>query len=97
MNSFTDCKPFVMDQERLTAFKRTRRRFCCALCGHDFQVGDTARWIYANGTPGITTGNFFVCQSCDTGDDDCRKRGQESKTQAIKLARQWDIYWPDWQ
>lgn len=40
-------------------------RFACGLCGRRFIVGDTIRWVYANGKNGAPGGNFFVCGPCD--------------------------------
>lgn len=36
----------------------------CAFCGHKFQPGDIARWVYTNDAKGAG-GNPFVCQTCD--------------------------------
>ena len=63
--SFTDRKPFTVQEN--SSF---RKPFHCGLCGHDFIVGDVARWVYANSTAMHRTGNFFVCDACDTGIDD---------------------------
>lgn len=93
--SFTNQKPFVVSKERLEAFTRHRKRFGCVLCSKVFKVGDTARWVYANGTPGLHTGNFFVCEEHDT--EDVLERAKESIELATRLAKQWDIYGPDWE
>lgn len=96
--SFTDGKQFEVDQERRDAHTRHRKRFGCSLCGHDFKVGDSARWIYANGTTGAGTGNFFVCASCDVGlNSDIIERAKASLAEATRLAKQWGIYGPDWE
>lgn len=87
---------FTVDERTHESFKRVKKEFCCRLCGHTFKVGDSARWIYANGTPGMGTGNFFVCGSCDGPDEEVMPRAKESLTLAIKLAKQWGIYGPDW-
>lgn len=84
--------------ELIAGFSKRRRLFSCVLCGHVFIPGDTARWIYANfaGSP-VNCGNFFVCQSCDAADEiilQCAKIGYED---AVKKAKQWNIYGPDWQ
>jgi hypothetical protein len=95
MTSFTDQKPFVITPEEKKAFSRGRR-FNCRLCGHTFLIGETARWVYANGQDSpIPCGNFFVCKKCDG--PDVLTRAAESFNQAVKLAKQWDIYGPEWQ
>jgi hypothetical protein len=75
--SFTDQKPFTVTEEHITASGNGRRAekgakthplFRCAWCGHRFEVGDTARWVFTNGggaeTKGIA-GNPFICAKCD--------------------------------
>lgn len=93
--SFTDRMPFTVSLED------TKRKwgsgFSCKLCGLKFKEGHAVRWIYANGTPGMPTGNFFVCSNCDGPDELCMKRGKESYELAVKLAKQWGIYGPDWE
>lgn len=95
--SFTDCKPFVIDAETFKAFHRVKKRFNCKLCGKIFAEGDGARWIYANfkDSP-VHCGNFFVCASCDGSNEDVLKRAAASYEQAEKLAKQWNIYGPEW-
>lgn len=96
--SFTDGKQFTVTSENLATYKRFRKRYGCSLCGHTFKAGDSARWIYANGTPGAVTGNFFVCAGCDIGlNAQIIERAKKSLETAKKLARQWDIFGPDWQ
>lgn len=98
MSFFTDGKQFVVDGERLASFKRIKKRFNCKLCGHVFEMGDQARWIYANGTKGAGCGNFFVCAGCDYGlNPQIIERAKESLAKAIAIAKQWDIYGPDWE
>lgn len=94
---YLDGKPFIVTDGDISTFKRIKKPYHCKLCGHKFAAGDTARWIYANGTPGACTGNFFVCKDCDGETSDVIKRGAESLAMAVKLAKQWDIYGPDWQ
>jgi formate-dependent nitrite reductase cytochrome c552 subunit len=68
--SFTDQKSFVVTEKDLTALwggYRDGRSFRCFLCGHFFGIGDTARWVYTNSTPGAH-GNPFVCSKCDGPD-----------------------------
>lgn len=94
--SFTDQKPFDINAEQLASFnRRGRRKLHCVLCGHEFVEGETVRWVYANSADGPRCGNFFVCTKCDG--EDVLKRAGESFDTAVKLARQWDIYGPDWQ
>ncbi len=74
--SFTDQLPHQITQDDIDSSKRLvkhdpRQELRCYLCGIEFVLGDTRRWIYANGTkenPGHGCGNFFVCVKCD-GDD----------------------------
>jgi hypothetical protein len=95
--SFTDRQPFVVTAKQLAGFKRSAKRFNCSLCGHEFTEGDTARWIYANFKESpVRSGNFFVCQTDDGPDADVLKKAAESYNSAVKLAKQWGIYGPDW-
>lgn len=93
--SFTDQKPFTVTDKSLKGFTRYGKRFGCSLCSHDFKEGDVARWVYANSTPGLCTGNFFVCPQHDTVD--VLDKAKESFREAVNLAKQWGIYGPDWQ
>lgn len=93
--SFTNQKPFVVTPDEHKQFSRGRR-FNCRLCGHDFKPGDTVRWVYANFPESpVKSGNFFVCSDCDGLD--VLQRAAESFGQAVKLAKQWDVYGPEWQ
>lgn len=89
--SFTDSKPFVVGKALV------RHKKNCRLCGHVFAEGDGARWIYCNSTPGQGTGNFFVCSACDDTDENCMAKAKESRALAVRLAKQWGIYGPDWE
>jgi hypothetical protein len=91
--SFTDQKPFVVTRDRLEAFTRHKKRFGCSLCAHDFKEGDTARWVFANGS-NLRSGNFFVCPEHDT--PDVLEQGKISFDNAVALSKQWGIYGPDW-
>ncbi len=94
--SFTNQKPFVLTEELNSGFKRRKSQMlCCALCGHEFEVGETLRWVYGNSTEGFHGGNFFVCEKDDT--EDLLLRAKESFDLAKKLAKQWGVYGPDWQ
>lgn len=94
--SFTNQKPFTVEEKDLRGFTRGKsRRFNCAICGELFAIGSIARWVYANGVDGPNCGNFFVCQKCDA--PNILEVARESYSQARKLAMQWGIYGPDWQ
>lgn len=95
--SFTDRKQFVVTNEHGAALKRSKKRFGCALCDHEFVEGDKARWIYCNSTPGQLTCNFFVCEKDDGSDEVVMALAKESFQEAVKLAKRWGIYGPDWQ
>lgn len=97
--SFTDRRPFqVTDEFKKAVSHNGRKRFNCKLCGHDFVTGDTARWIFANFSESkVRCGNFFVCDKCDAKDEivlECAKLGY---AEAVKMAKRWDIYGPEWQ
>jgi len=66
-DTFTNQQAFIVTANDLTrpwGGHRDGSRFRCALCGHRFTEGDTARWVFTNGTPGAG-GNPFVCSDCD--------------------------------
>jgi hypothetical protein len=67
--SFTDGKPFVLSQRTVDGFKNVRkeRDLACEMCGKEFIVGDDMRWVLAN-SYSPSTGNFFVCATCDGPD-----------------------------
>lgn len=83
---FLNQKPWVVTEGDMSA--PWAPRFRCKLCGHQFAVGHTVRWVYANDA-GIGTGNFFVCERCDG--PDLLQRAKESRDLAVKLAKQWDL------
>ena len=68
--SFTDQKPHIVTPEDVRApwsGHRNGKRFYCRMCGHQFLVGDSFRWVWA----GVLTParvNLLVCGKCD-GDD----------------------------
>lgn len=97
VNGWLSGKAFTVSQETFDAFSRLKKKFGCKLCGHTFAVGDIGRWIYCNGTPHQTTGNFFVCSKCDEPNEVLMPKAKASLQEAIRLAKQWDIYGPDWQ
>lgn len=96
--SFTNQQPFKVTQQSISGFTSFGRRFNCKLCGHVFALGDMARWVYANGggSP-VRCGNFFVCEKCDGPNDAVLKCAKTGFEQAVKLAKQWEIYGPEWQ
>lgn len=68
--SFTDQKPFTVTEHDTSSLWRGQRPwelFRCAWCGHKFEVGDTARWVYTNGNECDISiaGNPFICTACD--------------------------------
>lgn len=93
--SFTDRQPFIVTEVQMKL--RWGGGFWCKLCGHKFVTGDRVRWVYANGTKDQRTGNFFVCNLCDGNDSDVLSRANASFMEAVKLAKQWGIYGPDWE
>ena len=98
---WTNGKPFVLtaEQIRLRWGGYRRGKLICRLCGHVFTAGDTARFIYGNtkreGAPQPQAGNFFTCEKCDG--EDVLVRADVQHTLAVTLAKQWNIYGPDWQ
>lgn len=93
--SFTNQLPFSVNAGTILGFTRHKKRFGCSLCGHQFESGDTARWVYANGPDGPRCGNFFTCTTCDG--PAILERAKESFATAKRLSIQWGIYGPDWQ
>jgi len=91
--SFTDQKPFVVTEEQTKV--HWGGGFWCKLCGHRFKAGDTARWVYANSTPGAGCGNFMVCDKCDG--PDVLKRGIADHKAMVNGCKRWGMYAPDWQ
>jgi hypothetical protein len=67
--SFTDQKRRIFSEEEAKAkWGGAALGLRCTLCDHKFQVGDGWRWVYANGGPGPSFGNFQVCDDCDSPD-----------------------------
>lgn len=96
--SWTDRKPFQVTDDIEKSYKRLKKRFNCKLCGKDLVCGDTARWIYANsGDSPVRCGNFFTCSNCDGSDNEVLSKAALSFGEAVGLAKQWDIYGPEWQ
>lgn len=85
--SFTDQKPFEVTADDLR--RRWGSGFKCKLCGHEFVLGDTVRWVYANGTPGAQCGNFLVCFGCDG--ENVLQRGIDDFQATFKAAKRWGI------
>lgn len=90
--SFTDQKPWVATAKDVKA--RWGSGFHCKLCGHKFKENDIVRFVFGNHS-GHTCGNLLVCQYCDG--EDVLVRADKSYNEAVKLAKQWSIYGPDWQ
>ena len=88
---FTDQKPFVAFAADVQAFNKHGRTWQCSLCGHVFVAGDVARWIYANGTKGLTCGNFFVCARCDGPDSEVLERAGANFDAALSGAKRWRL------
>lgn len=93
--SWTNCKEFQVSESIFNSFKWVKKMFGCSLCGHTFEIGDVARWIYANGTPNQRTGNFFVCAACDGPDGIVMNRGKEVLEQTMKMAKVWGFLGKD--
>jgi hypothetical protein len=69
MSSFTDQKPRVFTTEDSKAkWGIHGGRLFCTLCNHDFQVGDSWRWVFGNDGFIPSYGNFQVCAQCDGPD-----------------------------
>ncbi|KKN62616.1 hypothetical protein LCGC14_0510270 [marine sediment metagenome] len=66
--SFTDQKPRIATEEDVKApwsGIKDGKRFYCRLCGHQFEVGDVWRWVYAGAIHHV---NLIVCEQCDSED-----------------------------
>jgi len=85
----------TVTQEHVDTHKRMRKKFGCKMCGVQFKAGSIKRWIYANGTHGACTGNFFVCGDCDS--DDVLIRAIADYDKMKESARRWGMWGPDWQ
>jgi len=96
-NVWLSRKLFIVSGEQVEQHRRRKKMWYCQLCDHVFTAGDVARWIYCNSTPGQTTGNFFVCSRCDCGDEITMAKAKENLDLAIKLAKRWGIFGPDWE
>src|SRR5688572_787006 len=67
LSRYTDQKPFTVTDQDLKlpwGCGRDGIFFRCYLCGHRFQAGDVARWVFTNDVPGAS-GNPLVCEKCD--------------------------------
>lgn len=78
-NSFINGKPFIVDEEILSVYKELKRPFFCCLCGEDFKLNDSARFMFIP-----EFGNPFVCIKCDSGDECSHKKLKDN----LKLYRQ---------
>lgn len=82
--SFTDQKPFKVTAEDIKkpwSGGINGEYFRCGLCGHRFQVGDTARWQYTNNIPGAG-GNPMVCERCDGTKDQVAEKWMQMHAEA---------------
>lgn len=91
--SFTKGRPWTVTAEDLKkpwSGKRDGSRFRCVPCGHRFEVGDVARFQWANFKdspwPG---GNFFVCVRCD-GPDLLKRMGALWRESRERFAWLWE-------
>jgi len=84
--SFTNGKPFAVTSSIINIRRKYRRPLCCPLCGHAFEMGDIARFIF-----GKDCVNFFVCSSCDEGDEKTVEKAQKSYQDTLKNARNWSL------
>lgn len=91
MSRFTNQKPFLVTEKELQAWAKIKN-WHCSLCGEDFKLGHTARWVF--GGPQKFR-NFFVCSNCDC--ENVIDKAIESYNLAVKMAKQWEIYGPDWE
>lgn len=89
MSDWIKGKPFNVTSEDVSAFNKHGRDWSCSLCGHKFKTGDVSRWVYANGTPGAQTGNFFVCLLCDG--EDVIDRAVKDLKQTMQAMKRWRI------
>ena len=96
--SWHDRKTFEVTAAHLTlpwSGHRDGRNFRCALCGHFFEVGDKARWIFTNdGKKDAPSGNPFVCDPCDGPEEDVRARLKAHTDEGLK--RFWWGARPEW-
>lgn len=68
--------------------RRPREAFGCLICGHVFEVGDTYRWVYANGKGSpFRGGNFFICEGCDCPDDEALQKAADVWPNKVILER----------
>lgn len=90
--SFTDQTPFIVTEQHTKL--HWGGGFNCKLCGREFKVGDSIRWVFA-GPQNFR--NFFVCNNCDGPNDDLIQKAKESYRLAVDLANRWGIYGPEWE
>jgi hypothetical protein len=83
--SFSDQKSFVVTKQNLKNFTQGGDEFRCAVCGHRFLPGDTARWQYMGGT-GYP--NIEVCYNCDGTKMDLKEKLDDLKSEFMS-----DRFW----
>jgi hypothetical protein len=66
-------------------FQKEGKGFSCKLCGHKFELGDYWRFVYANGVPGAGTGNFLVCENCDSTNTEVIEKAKSQ----LAVAKRW--------
>lgn len=74
MSNFLDQQPWTVSEADLKirwGGGPPGARLRCYLCGHCFQVGDVARFVFDNDAEGVAgggLGNFIACATCDGPD-----------------------------
>lgn len=63
--------------------------FLCAWCGHRFQAGDVARWVYTNHKDRLIGGNPFICSNCDGDDCVSRLLVKAQEVERVKAENPW--------
>ena len=96
---WTDQKPFTVTREHLDmrwgclpVGKAARVYLRCAMCGHRFEEGDTARWVFTNFDGDAFRhigGNPFFCASCDGPDVLDRLRAMAAEWRACRERFWW--------
>ena len=84
-HSILSGKPFVATDEHMTLpwNGKGREAFCCGMCMHLFEMGETVRWVYVDKAP-----NTFVCVECD-GPDIAQRFSERWITVIKPILRRW--------
>lgn len=92
--SFTDGQPFEITEKHLATKwggYKASKLLRCAWCGHTFQLGDLARWVYTNSEEDHSIGgNPFICVNCDGSREQILEK-LSAMSQAYKAAEK--TYW----